>query len=91
MLTAPVTGHSIRAEIPYTVDTGETLVNETFGPNNIRRHRTGTQEIGHDNLDAFRPIVSLFFRKYDRDITKLIQLGLTHKDPIILSPAIGSW
>jgi hypothetical protein len=32
-------------EIPYVVDTGEKLVNETFGPNNIRRSRTGTQEL----------------------------------------------
>ena len=32
----------ITAHIPYTVDTGETLVNETFGPNNIRRRRSGT-------------------------------------------------
>ena len=32
----------IQAEIPYTVDTGEKLVNETFGPNNIRRRTTGT-------------------------------------------------
>lgn len=31
-------------DIPYTVDTTEKLVNETFGPNNIRRRRTGTQE-----------------------------------------------
>lgn len=31
----------ITAQIPYTVDTGEKLVNETFGPNNIRRRRTG--------------------------------------------------
>ena len=33
----------ITAQIPYTVDTGEPLVNETYGPNNIRRRRTGTQ------------------------------------------------
>lgn len=32
----------VTAEIPYTVDTGEKIVNETFGPNNIRRRRTGT-------------------------------------------------
>jgi hypothetical protein len=32
------------AEIMYTVDTGETLVNETFGPNNIRRRSTGAHE-----------------------------------------------
>ncbi len=31
----------ITAQIPYTVDTGEKLVNETFGPNNIRRRRSG--------------------------------------------------
>jgi hypothetical protein len=35
----------ITAEIPYTVETGETLVNETFGPNNIRRRRTGAHEM----------------------------------------------
>ena len=33
----------ITAQIPYTVDTGEKLVNETYGPNNIRRRRTGTE------------------------------------------------
>src|SRR5262245_15405569 len=32
------------AEIWYTVDTGEKLVNETFGPNNIRRRSTGSHE-----------------------------------------------
>jgi hypothetical protein len=36
---------SLTAAIPYTVDTGETLVNETFGPNNIRRRRTGEHEL----------------------------------------------
>ncbi len=32
------------AEITYTVDSGEKLVNETFGPNNIRRRSSGTEE-----------------------------------------------
>lgn len=32
----------ITAAIPYTLDTGETLVNETYGPNNIRRRKTGS-------------------------------------------------
>src|ERR1044071_692649 len=32
----------ISAPIPYTIDSGEKLVNETFGPNNIRRHNSGT-------------------------------------------------
>jgi len=35
----------ITAEIPYTVDTGETLVNESFGPKNIHGRRTGTVEL----------------------------------------------
>src|SRR5687768_4656160 len=36
---------SVTVEIPYTVETGENLVNETFGPNNIRRRKTGTHEL----------------------------------------------
>jgi hypothetical protein len=35
-------GDALIAEIAYTVDTGEKLVNETYGPNNIRRKTTGT-------------------------------------------------
>jgi hypothetical protein len=31
--------------IPYTVDNGEKLVNESYGPNNIRRRNLGTQEL----------------------------------------------
>ena len=34
----------IQADIPYTADTGEKLVNDTFGPNNIRRRTTGSAE-----------------------------------------------
>lgn len=36
---------AVVAEIPYTVDTGEPLVNETFGPEDIRRRRTGHHEL----------------------------------------------
>lgn len=36
---------AITAEIPYTVPTGETLVNESFGPKNIHGRRTGTVEL----------------------------------------------
>ena len=32
------------AGIPYTVATGEKLVNETFGPNNIQRRTSGSQQ-----------------------------------------------
>ena len=35
----------MQAHISYTGDTGEPLVNETFGPNNIRRRSSGTQEL----------------------------------------------
>src|SRR6185436_4704136 len=35
----------MQASIPYTVDTGETLVNETFGPNNSHRKTSGTQQL----------------------------------------------
>ena len=35
----------MQASIPYTVDTGENLVNETFGPNNIHRKTSGTQQL----------------------------------------------
>jgi hypothetical protein len=35
----------MQAGIPYTVATGEKLVNETFGPNNIHRKTSGTQEL----------------------------------------------
>ncbi|MGH8741622.1 MAG: CmcJ/NvfI family oxidoreductase [Burkholderiales bacterium] len=35
----------MQAHISYTADTGEILVNETFGPNNIRRRSSGTQEM----------------------------------------------
>ena len=36
---------AVTAGIPYTVDTGEKLVNETFGPNNIHRRKTGVHEL----------------------------------------------
>ena len=35
---------AITADIAYTLDTGERLVNETFGPNNIHRRRIGTPD-----------------------------------------------
>jgi hypothetical protein len=35
----------VQAGIRYTVATGEKLVNETFGPNNIRRRTCGTEQV----------------------------------------------
>jgi hypothetical protein len=39
-----VHGESVTAELAYTIDTGIKPVNETFGPNNIRRREVGVQE-----------------------------------------------
>jgi hypothetical protein len=57
----------ITAGLHYTVDTGVTPVNETFGPNNIRRRVTGENEVrqmtirdGRPHLDEFRLDVSGF-------------------------------
>src|SRR5438445_7816243 len=43
------------AEIVYTVDTGEKLVNETFGPNNIRRRTSGTERAHPVEIRDGRP------------------------------------
>ena len=51
---------ALRAEIPYTADTGETLVNETFGPNNIRRLKTGTLDPRPMAIQNGRPLASEF-------------------------------
>ena len=48
----------ITAQIPYTVDTGEKLVNETFGPNNIRRRRTGAHELHPMKVENGRELAS---------------------------------
>src|SRR4030095_12767411 len=45
-------------------------------------------EIGHDDLYFFRPIVTPFLRKYDRDITELMQGSTARKDPIIPSTSV---
>jgi len=47
---------AVTAGIAYTVDTGEKLVNETFGPNNIRRRRSGTHELHTMSVRNGRPI-----------------------------------
>src|SRR5467141_3168253 len=43
------------AEIVYTVDTGEKLVNETFGPNNIRRRTSGSERAHPVEIRDGRP------------------------------------
>ena len=51
---------AVTAEIPYTVDTGETLINETYGPNNIRRRRTGSQVSRPMPVHDGRPLAETF-------------------------------
>jgi len=47
---------AVIAEITYTVDTGEKLVNETFGPGNIHRRTTGTYEHRAVRIRNARPL-----------------------------------
>jgi hypothetical protein len=47
---------AVTAGIPYTVDTGETLVNETFGPDDIHRRRTGKHELRTMTVRNGRPL-----------------------------------
>lgn len=41
----PSVRDAVTADIPYTLDTGEKLVNETFASGDISRHRTGALDI----------------------------------------------
>lgn len=66
------------AEIPYTVDTGEKLVNETFGPNNIRRRRTGTPDWRRMTIENGRPYASEFL--LDRNGFMLVEHKTAVKD-----------
>jgi hypothetical protein len=47
---------AITAGIPYTVNTGEPLINETFGPDNIQRRRTGRHELRTMSIRNGRPL-----------------------------------
>lgn len=51
---------ALTAEIPYTKDTGERLVNETFGPNNIRRRKTGETDPHPCRVRNGRPLAPGF-------------------------------
>ncbi len=50
----------LTADIPYTTDTGEKLVNETFGPSNIHRRSSGTLEWRRVPIRDGRPLASRF-------------------------------
>ena len=60
MHAAHTAGSAITAEIPYTLDTGEKLVNETFGPNNIRRHLVGTMDPHRMRVEDGRALAGTF-------------------------------
>ena len=51
---------SIDVDIPYTLDTGEKLVNETFGPNNIHRRHIGTMDPRAMQVENGRPLADDF-------------------------------
>lgn len=51
---------ALTAEIPYTADTGEALVNETFGPSNIHRRSSGTLEWQRVQIHDGRPLAGSF-------------------------------
>ena len=53
------------AEIPYTADSGEKLVNETFGPNNIRRRSSGTIEWHRVAIRNARPLARELTLEYN--------------------------
>ena len=46
-------------------------------------------KIGHDDLHFFRPIVTPFLRKYNRDIAQIMERSAADKDPVILPAAVG--
>ena len=48
------------AGIPYTLATGEKLVNETFGPNNIHRRTSGAQQSHEVEVRDGRPLAHTF-------------------------------
>ena len=57
-MTSPLQHHSaatLTATIAYTLDTGEKLVNETFGPNNIHRRHIGIMDPRPMQVENGRP------------------------------------
>jgi hypothetical protein len=46
------------------------------------------REIGHDELHAFRPLVTPFLREYERDITQIMPRRTANKDPVIVAAAV---
>ncbi len=53
--TAAAVQDTLKVSIPYTLDTGEKLANETFGPNNIHRRSSGTLDWRPVDISNGRP------------------------------------
>jgi hypothetical protein len=66
----------ITAGLHYTVDTGEKPVNETFGPNNIRRRVTGEHEVHPMTIRDGRPHAA----EFDLEVTGFEFVG--HKTQV---------
>jgi hypothetical protein len=68
----------IVAGLHYTVDTGVKPVNETFGPNNIRRRVSGEQEVRQMTIRNGRPHV----REFDLEVNgfEFVEHATTVKD-----------
>ena len=69
---------SITATIPYTAETGEKLVNENYGPNNIRRIETGTMDPRPMRIDNGRLLAGGF--SLDRTGFMLVAHATAMKD-----------
>lgn len=60
MTTAIAGPSTISAALTYAIPTADKPVNETFGPNNIQRRRTGAQEQQAVSIRNGRPLVDEF-------------------------------
>jgi len=60
MSSTLIEDQAVTAGIPYTVDTGESLVNETFGPDSVQRRRTGQHELRSMTIRNGRPLAGDF-------------------------------
>src|SRR6266702_7998843 len=56
---------AVSAGLHYTIDTGMKPVNETFGPNNIRRRVSGEHEVRQMTIRDGRPLAD----EFDLEIT----------------------
>src|SRR5712691_6382422 len=53
-------------------------------------HGSGTRlgQIGHEDLDALRPIVTPFFGQYNRDIPQIMERSTAEKDPVVAAAPV---